>query len=113
MELPREACEVNQLVEGLRGRALTNQRSVKSIYLGLLGLIASDDELKRPEKYRYAAELTYARRHRVPAELLVGFILQVGSQLKVLVRDKNHHEDWFNPDRHTFEAYYREAPNLV
>lgn len=68
------------------------------LFLGLLNVIA-DDELARTEKHRYANELAYARRHKMPVELLIGFLMQTGAgkRIKQLVDDPHRTEAWFRP----------------
>ena len=71
------------------------------LFLGLLNAIP-DTKLARTEKHRYAYELAYARRHKVPVELLIGFLLQTGAgkRIKQLVDDPNRTEAWFRTGYH-------------
>lgn len=46
----------------------------------------------------FAIELHYARSHRIPEELLIGFIHQVGGSKRIRERiDQRPFEDWFHP----------------
>lgn len=71
-----------------------------TIFLALINAIP-DTELARSEKHRYAFELAYAFRHRIPVELLIGFVLQTGAgkAIKSLVDDPLRTEPWFDPAR--------------
>lgn len=53
--------------------------------------------LRKPDVTRFAQQLNYAHRHKVPDEYLVGFLLQTGSLAEVYRRakDPNHREQWF------------------
>jgi hypothetical protein len=89
-----------ELVSAVRSQSTRAARRKATIFLELFGLLLSDDELARSEKHRYADELEYARRHRVPTELLVGFILQSGTRsIAQKVRTESPREPWFNPSR--------------
>lgn len=85
-----------KLVEGLGHRISVSENQHSALFLGLLNAIP-DDQLARSEKHRYANELAYARRHKVPVELLIGFLLQVGAgqRIKQLVDKPSHVEPWF------------------
>lgn len=48
---------------------------------------------------QYGRELLYARRHRIPEELLIGFIYQVGGAKRIRERlDREPFEDWFHAE---------------
>ena len=79
----------------------------KGIWLGLLAIIDTGAALNRSERHRYAVELQYARRHRVPVELLSGFIWQVGGAKRISKLSDDRHESWFDETRHTAEAFKR------
>ena len=87
------------LVEQLGHRISAVSDPHVKLFLALLNTIP-DVELARTEKHRYAYELTYARRHKVPAELLVGFLLQVGAgkRIKAFVDDEEGRELWYRQD---------------
>ena len=61
---------------GRRGRAKTN------LYHALLAATLDDKALKRVEKGRLARELSHAEAHRVPAEYLIGYLLQTAPSPK-------------------------------
>jgi hypothetical protein len=53
--------------------------------------------LRKPDVTRFAQHLNYAKRHKVPAEYLIGFLMQSGSLSEVYRRaqDPDYREHWF------------------
>ncbi|MCW1383929.1 hypothetical protein OLX02_13985 [Novosphingobium sp. KCTC 2891] len=53
--------------------------------------------LRKSDVTRFAQHLKYARRHRVPPEYLIGFLLQTGSLAEVYRRaqDPERREQWY------------------
>lgn len=64
-----------------RGGALSSviKLADNPFHYGLTALFGDDGILSRPDKSVFASQMVYAYRHRVPANLLVGFIYQCGS----------------------------------
>jgi hypothetical protein len=54
-------------------------------------------QVRKSDITRFSQHLTYARRHRVPTEYLIGFLLQTGSLSEVYRRakDQDRREQWF------------------
>ncbi len=71
-----------------------------------LALYATKDQLAEKDQRwkvsRYGKQLVYARRHRVPAELLIGFLHQTGTPDQVC--SKANHPETFEPWRAEFLA---------
>jgi hypothetical protein len=87
------------LLDNVRGRRARG-RAADSLLHGLMGAVLTDEQLQRVEKSRYAEELQYALKHRVPEPYLVGFLLQIGSS-SAARRDRR--------DADRFEAWYDDA----
>lgn len=68
-------------------------------YYWALKAAAKDGELDiDPHRIsRYAAEMRYARRHQLPAELLVGFLHQVGAKNIATKLREGVLESWYPP----------------
>ncbi|MFG6083647.1 hypothetical protein ACEUZ9_005368 [Paracoccus litorisediminis] len=52
-------------------------------FWGFLLVFADNDSLGRSERSKFADELLYAKKHRVSAKLLIGFIYQVGGYSRI------------------------------
>lgn len=84
-----------------------------NVYHHLIKLIGDGQyPLARSEEDRIACELEYARKHRVPDDYLIGFILQSGADDQT-VEEKfrnDREERWFIYARaeRTFNAWYHE-----
>ena len=71
------------LVAQVRAR-INRPDKVDDVFHDLLMSVYDDDsQIDRRERWQYAQELEYARRHHVPPELLCGFLLQSGRQSEV------------------------------
>ena len=72
---------------------------IDDVFRAIVSLVVTADEISREEQTRYACELEYARRHRMPPELLIGFILQVnlGKDIKKRILDADAYEPWYRP----------------
>lgn len=99
--------DAKELVRSATASARIDWNSPKAIWIALLTLIDVGEKLPRPERHRYAAELQYARRHRIPVELVNGFIWQVGGAKRIAQFDDEHLESWFDPELHTPERLTR------
>jgi len=86
-------------LEALGLRRRQKGSAVFKIITRLIKLIAHDD-LLAVEKRRYAIELEYAWRHRVPRELLIGFIWQVGGDKRIKTLEPKGKEEWFEDRMH-------------
>lgn len=73
-------------------RLVRNERNVdprvpdvldNPFFWGFLLVFADDECVGRSERSKFAAELLYAHKHGVPAELLIGFIYQVGGYSRI------------------------------
>ena len=64
------------------------------------------DKDRRWKISRFGKQLVYARRHRVPVELLIGFLYQTGTPDQVC--SKANHSEAFEPWRATFLARLKE-----
>lgn len=68
-------------------------------FWGFLLVFADDESLARSDRSKFAAELLYAYKHDVPAELLVGFIYQVGGYARIRQKLKQGEmEAWGDED---------------
>ncbi|SMC82695.1 hypothetical protein [Novosphingobium sp. B1] len=82
-------------------RARTLRKDIKKdpFYWILMGLHFDCPEatLRKSEVTRFAQHLNYARRHDIPPEFLVGFLMQTGSNAEVYRRALNPdmREQWF------------------
>lgn len=121
--LRREAYELAlEMIDDLDEQALekvNNHRKklnsaakpMNDLFRAIINLIVSVKEVSREEQTRYACELEYARRHQIPTELLVGFILQVGlgKNIKKHVLDPEAYEHWYEPGTHLEWTNYKAA----
>ncbi len=91
---------VMPLLDEVRGRPARGKGAVSLLH-GLMSMVVTDQQLQRTEKNRYADELQYALRHKVPDEYLIGFLLQIGSSQKTSAdwSDNSRFEVWFDPAR--------------
>ena len=66
---------------GLKRKSVKREPKPSDLLALALRAVVGTDEtvMSRAERLRYVRELDYAGRHRIPDELLVGFIYQVGS----------------------------------
>lgn len=82
-----------------RARTLRKDIKKEPYYWILMGLHLDCPEanLRKSEVTRFAQHLNYARRHKVPPEFLVGFLMQTGSSAEVYRRamDPDMREEWF------------------
>ena len=82
-----------------RARTLKKSMTKEPYYWLLTGLSLDCPEanLCKSEVTRFAQHLNYARRHRVPPEYLIGFLMQTGSNAEVYRRalDLDRREPWF------------------
>lgn len=72
-----------ELVREMRG-SVSRPDKLGGVFHDLLMCVYEDDsQVSRRERSNYAHELEYARRHKVPPELLCGFLLQSGGHGEV------------------------------
>ena len=81
-------CIADRKVRALQRKVATNDSSPRPsahneenpFYWGLLAVCGiNDPRVSRNNRSKFANELLYAHKHKVPADLLVGFIYQIGS----------------------------------
>jgi hypothetical protein len=108
------AGKIDDLIDGIRvarenGKRLSDRRVLRRlqkecetdtfyyILLGLEGVGFDTFSLTRSNVTRFARQLNYARRHRVPPEFLVGFLMQTGSIGLICkrAREPKRVEKWF------------------
>jgi len=89
-----------EALNGLRMKRNPRSRRQENIYLCVLNLLVTPNELSRSEQHRYASELHYAWLHGVPTELLIGFILQVGAGKGIIQKvSSNAREPWYREQK--------------
>jgi hypothetical protein len=100
-DLSRAGCDANAraLLDKLRGRPARG-KAADSLLHALMAAVVTDQQLQRTEKHRYAEELQYALKHKVPVEYLIGFLLQIGPFRRAADRSGAHgYEAWFDQAR--------------
>lgn len=112
------ASKIDNLIDAIRvghenGKRFGDQRVLRRlqkeaqsdtfyfILLGLEGVGIDTFSLSKSNVTRFAQQLNYARRHKVPPEFLIGFLMQTGKIGEVCRRARN-------PKR--FEKWYLEFP---
>lgn len=96
----KAAVALEWCIEEARGGRQPRRPSFKEnpFHWVLLGLQDNPElNLKKGEVSRFGRQLLYGRRHKVPPELLIGFIYQTGSP--ALINRKladDERESWFN-----------------
>ena len=75
--------DANSLLEAM-GRTTTRPEKLKNVFHALLFFVYEGEQgFPRQERSKLARELEYAYRHRIPPELLCGFLFQSSNRNKL------------------------------
>ncbi len=80
------------------GRRVPRTGFSENRFLWIIKLIVDEEDLDVYRQYvaKWAAELLYAAQHRIPCELLIGFIAQSGGSVRIMSQlRRKRTEMWF------------------
>lgn len=100
INIKSQARSFERVLEAEIEGAFTSRFSENPYYWALRALSDGGEvEVKKSVISRYAQQLLYASKHNVPADLVIGFIYQVGGIQRIRTKlRKGELEDWYRSD---------------